>query len=133
MKNIKVKIVLLVFLLVISGLIAFLAGKVSGENSRFKEPVKSPSDKYEYMKVYGKDNARYYKILIVNKDDENKCFLIDSFFYVRFSSKISWGDKDTLWINSSDIGVFYWIFENDRWIEKVPDETSANLAPDGFY
>lgn len=117
--------------LVIAGYIGYLIGIAEGEAGMFAEPKLSPSGEYTYEQIYGYDRARYVRVAIESIDGADS-FITDEKFYVRFTTLIDWGENDTLWIYSGDVGTFLWRRENGTWKKEHADESSIQFAPDAI-
>lgn len=136
MKYKQTIIICLISLLVV-GLVSFYTGKISGINSMFEESKVSLSGNYEFMKVKGYKNSKYIQILILptisnNSDSQRQGNLLEEIFYIRFSMNVSWGENDTLWINSSDKGIYYWTIIEENWVKNKADDQSILLAPENI-
>jgi len=75
----------------------------------------SLSGKYKLSLHSGSDNnVQYYYFTI--SSDNTVLYTSDEKYYKRFTLFLSWDDNaDIVWCYSSDIGTYYWVYENGNW------------------
>lgn len=93
------------------------------------------------MHVTEKDGVRGFYVVVYSNPEDKEIFNSNEFFRFRDMKYLLWGDNDTFWIYSGDLGVFYWERTDNSWdkknysenkdIIKVPDVLKL-LRPSKF-
>ncbi len=115
---------------IFTSLIVFLVCTITKDGYKLKDPDISPSGHYDLQVLFSRDEfSDYLKPYIVSRIEEGTTYIIDKKFYTNFKIIIKWGKNDTLWVYSSDTGIYCWELVNKAWIEVSKVDLDFNLAP----
>ena len=91
--------------------------------------VNSPSGIYILEIVTDNvDNAMSFSFCIKNKTDEIVIYECSDYYRLRDVTYLLWGENDTVWVYSGDLGTFFWEQDNDSWIKKTYVDNRENIV-----
>jgi hypothetical protein len=93
--------------------------------------VISPSGQYSLkMDVTKEEGVRGFHVAVCSIDNKG-VFRSKEFFRFRDANFLLWGDDDTFWVYSGDVGTFYWVKTGDSWEKKSYSENRDSvMVPD---
>jgi hypothetical protein len=96
--------------------------------------VSSPSGTLVLRVVEGRDSGEFWRVSASRADDNTVEFESTEKFYVRHTTFVLWGKRDTIWVYSGDVGALFWTRDlNGKWNKSVYLIGSANPdVPDGL-
>ena len=81
--------------------------------------VTSPSGQYILEMITAtKDNVYSGSFCIKNEKDKSLLYECGDYYRLRDTTFILWGEDDTVWVYSGDLGTFYWENNNETWVKK---------------
>lgn len=90
--------------------------------------VLSPSEKYLLeMAVSEADNVRGFKFVVKDASDNEEIYMSKDFFRLRDTNYLFWGEDETIWVYSGDLGTFYWEKVSDSWNKKTYTENTDRI------
>ncbi len=90
--------------------------------------VLSPSGKFSLeMAISQSDNVKGFSFIVRGASSTIEIFRSDDFFRLRDTNYLFWGDNDTIWVYSSDLGTFYWENTADTWTKKTYSENGERV------
>ena len=94
--------------------------------------VLSPSKEFLLKLIPTKDgDVRVYYFEVVSAKENISVFRSEAIFRLRDKNFILWGEDDTIWGYSGDIGTFYWEKAGDFWEKKAyADNKGSACVPD---
>ena len=90
--------------------------------------VVSPTGLYILeMTVRNIDNVSSFSFCIKNVSDDSEVFVCNDYYRLRDITYLLWGENDTVWIYSGDLGTFYWEKDSEIWQKKTYAENIGNI------
>lgn len=90
--------------------------------------VLSPSEKYSLeMVVSEADNVRGFNFVVKEASNEEEVYKSEDLFRLRDTNYLFWGEDDTIWVYSGDLGTFYWEKAFNSWNKKTYAENKDNI------
>jgi hypothetical protein len=93
-------------------------------------PAASPSGKYRLIVVTGFNGESHFAQfqITTNERHPHVLFCSEDHFRTRDTTYILWGEKDTVWVYSGDVGIYYWVaLTDDHWVKR----SHADRRPKG--
>lgn len=91
-------------------------------------PVMSPSGLYILeMLVKDADGVSSFNFLIKDSNSDSEILTCEEYYRLRDVTYLLWGDADTVWVYSGDVGTFYWEKSADGWEKKSYAENKGNI------
>lgn len=90
--------------------------------------VSSPSEKYLLeMVVSETDNVRGFNFVVKDVSNNEEVYKSKDFFRLRDTNYLFWGEDDTIWVYSGDLGTFYWEKASNSWNKKTYAENKDSI------
>lgn len=127
----KYNLLTIIISLIITAFFVYIFCTITISGYKLKDPDISPSGNYDMQVLLGRDEfSDYMKPYIVSRiGKEGTSYIVDMKFYTNFNTIIKWGKNDTLWVYSSDIGIYCWELVNKTWIEVPKENLDYDIAP----
>lgn len=114
----KMSITIFLFLLV------FVSGAVLGRLQSIRPPQISPSGKFHLETEINRskdDMRKYLCVKIIIKDTQSNIIQeIQTGASKNMTWTVQWKENDVICLDSSDIGIYEWQKQNDKWIQTEP-------------
>ncbi len=92
--------------------------------------VVSPSGLYVLEMIVGKvDDVSSFSFCIKDVKDSSEVFVSNDYYRLRDTTYLLWGEDDTVWVYSGDLGTFYWEKESDSWQKKTYADNIGKEVP----
>ena len=133
----KVKLILIIFNILIMYILSSCINE-NGEKameynelSNLDQPLSSPSGNYKaIIEKFNDNDVKSYKLFIEDVNDKEPKYETDLIFRARDKNFVFWADEeDILWGYSGDIGIFFWVNENNSWVKKTYTKNSDAIVP----
>jgi len=90
--------------------------KLVNENNN----VLSPSGEYSLeMAITIQNNVRGFNFIVKKSSVNEIVFESNEFFRLRDETYLFWGDDNTIWVYSGDVGTLYWEKSSGLWTKKI--------------
>lgn len=88
----------------------------------------SPSEKYLLeMAVSESGNVRGFYFVVKDASNNKEVYKNENFFRLRDTNYLFWGEDDTVWVYSGDLGTFYWEKTSNSWDKKTYAENKDSI------
>ena len=96
--------------------------------------VLSPSQEYSLeMDEYFSDNVTGFSFVVRSTSDNEEVYRSDDFYRLRDVTYLLWGDNDTIWVYSGDVGTLYWEKTSDGWSKNdYTKDTDSSIVPNAL-
>jgi hypothetical protein len=93
-----------------------------------KNSMVSPSKEFILkMSVSEEEGVRGFHVVVSSSKDDEELFKSEEFYRSRDTNYLLWGDNDTIWLYSGDVGVFYWVKTEHTWEKKSYAENKNSI------